>query len=71
MIFIFFVFGMASSLRGNIGYIYLMELMPKSKQTLVGTCYAVGEAMVYFIGTIYFWKISKDWYYLTMIGYAM
>ena len=31
MICIMFAFGMNSSLRINVGYIYLMELMPKNK----------------------------------------
>merc|ERR1711933_664870 len=27
--------------------------------------------MVYFIATIYFWKVSKDWYNVVFIGYIM
>lgn len=35
MIAIFFTFGFLSSFRITVGYIYLMELMPKSTQTPV------------------------------------
>ena len=27
--------------------------------------------MVYFIATIYFWKVSKDWYNIVAVGYFM
>ena len=66
-----FSFGMMASVRVNVGYVYLMELMPKNKQTLVGTLWNVGEAMIYFIATIYFWKVSKNWYFIVLVGYAM
>ena len=26
--------------------------------------------MIYFLGTIYFWKVSDYWLYFPMIGYA-
>ena len=71
MIALMFAFGMNCSIRINVGYIYLMELMPQNKQTLVGTIWNIGEAMIYFMATIYFWKISKDWYYIVLIGYFM
>ena len=71
MIFVMFCFGMTTSIRINVGYVYLMELVPENKQTLIGTCWNIGEAMVYMIGTIYFWKISKDWYFVVLIGYVM
>lgn len=71
MITIFFFFGMNASIRINVGFVYLMELMPKNKQTLAGTAWSIGEAMVYFIATIYFWKVSKDWQYIVLVGYFM
>ena len=61
MIFVLFAFGMNTSLRVNVGYIYVMELMPTRCHTLVGTIWNIGEACIYLIGTLYFWKVSKDW----------
>lgn len=55
MIFVLFSFGMNTSLRVNVGYIYLMELIPAKSQTFVGTVWNIGEACIYLIGTIYFW----------------
>ena len=28
------------------------------------------EAMIYILGTLYFWKVSKQWFYFTSIGYV-
>ena len=71
MILIIFCFGMNSSIRINVGFVYLMELMPKKKQTLAGTAWNIGEAFTYFIGTVYFWKINKNWEYISLVGYCM
>ena len=69
MIFIFFGFGAASSIRINIGYIYLMEVLPKKAQTPVTSGWNVQEAAIYVAATIYFWKISKHWQYFLLIGW--
>ena len=29
------------------------------------------EASIYLLATIYFWKISKDWFYFALIGYVL
>ena len=41
MIVLFFLFGMLSSIRLNVGYIYLMEVLPKNAQTNVTSCWSV------------------------------
>ena len=41
MILIWFLFGMASSIRIQVGYIYLTELMPKHWQTAVTTIWNI------------------------------
>ena len=71
MIAIMFFFGMNASIRVNVGFVYLMELMPKKNQTFIGTAWSIGEAMTYFIATVYFWKVSKDWYNIVALGYFM
>ena len=55
MITLYFTFGMMCSIRINVGYIYLMECLPKKAQTPVTSGWNVQEAMIYVIGTLYFW----------------
>ena len=33
------------------------------------SCWSVQEALTYVIATIYFWKISKQWFWYCSIGY--
>ena len=70
MLFTIFCFGALSSIRINVGYVYLLELMPKNRQTLYGTIWNNFECILYPLATIYFWKISKDWFYFALIGYV-
>ena len=71
MIVITFVFGLMTTFRVNIGFVYMMELMPKSKQTFYATFYNIVDGSNLLTGTIYFWFISKDWIYFTTIGFAL
>ena len=70
MIAMTFCIGLASSLRLQVGFNYLIELFPKSHQVLAGTIYCVFDGIVYMITTLYFWKIDRDWsnYYLFVFG---
>ena len=70
IIVLVFLFGMLSSVRLNVGYIYLMEVLPKKAQTNVTSCWSVQEAAIYVVATIYFWKISKQWFWYCFIGYV-
>ena len=47
-----------------------MEFNPKNVQILIGTMWGVFSAFIYFFSTIYFWKISKDWTYIVVVGYC-
>ena len=55
MISIWFLFGFLSSARMQIGYNYLMELMPKKAQTPVTSIWNIQEGMIYVFAVIYFW----------------
>lgn len=70
MICIWFTFGLLTSLRTNVGYVYLMELLPKRVQTAVTSGWNVQESVIYVLGTLYFWKISTHWIYFTSIGFV-
>mmetsp|Transcript_34047 Transcript_34047/g.42013 ORF Transcript_34047/g.42013 Transcript_34047/m.42013 type:complete len:274 (+) Transcript_34047:590-1411(+) len=69
MILMWFLVGALSSIRVNIGYVYLMELMPAKAQTLVTTIWNIQEASIYVFATLYFWKISTHWFYFVIIGF--
>ena len=70
MIILMFLFGLISSARLNVGFVYMMELMPRSKHTLVGTCWCIAEGCIYLAATIYFNKVSKDSLNFMMVGYV-
>ena len=66
-----FAQGTLTSIRINVGWIYLIEMMPKHVRTRIGTFYGSLDACVYLMATIYFWKIGKDWFYFGLIGYVL
>ena len=68
MIAIWFLFGALSSVRMNIGYVYLMEMLPEKWQTPITSIWNVQEAFIYVLATLYFWKISTHWFYFVVIG---
>jgi MFS family permease len=61
-----FLFGTASVGRCSISFLYLMELLPKAQQILVGTILQVHNSVLVVFGCIYFWKISKNWIWLEL-----
>ena len=61
MIAMTFCIGLASALRIQVGFNYLIELFPEKHRVLAGTIYCVLDGMVYMITTLYFWKIDRDW----------
>ena len=71
MIVICFLFGMATTCRLNVGFVYLMELMPKRLQGSYGSTYNTFEGTILLLGTFYFWFVSKDWFYFTLIGFGL
>jgi MFS family permease len=70
MIVLYFLFGMMSSIRISVGYVYMVEMMPKKAQTHVTSVWSVTEALVYLIATIWFWQVSKNWFWYCFIGYV-
>ena len=71
MIFITFLFGLATTIRMNVGFVYLMELIPRRSQSFYASIYNAQEASQLFIATLYFWFVSKHWIYFTLIGFAL
>ena len=71
MIFISFSFGLTSPSRLVIGWVYFLELIPKKQRTLVACIYTIIDSLVYMSITIYFWVISKHWFYIILVGYVL
>jgi MFS family permease len=53
--FIMFLFGVSSVGRTSISFLYLMEILPKAQQVLVGTILQLFSSLVSIIGCLYFW----------------
>lgn len=47
--------GLAASLRLNVGYVYLMELLPSSSQTAVTAAWCIIDSMIYLTETLVYW----------------
>lgn len=72
MIAAYAALGFNSSIRINIGWVYLMELMPKKGQALTGTIWFVFEASVVLWATLYFSQSqSRNWIYCSLVGYCL
>jgi hypothetical protein len=58
---LFFLLGLCTPGKSNIGYVYPLELVPKGWQTYVGTAlfFADGSTMIFL--SLYFRYISTDW----------
>lgn len=54
-----------------MGFSYLLEMQPTSKQTFIGTMEFISEGLVYVVVTIYFAFICKTWYYVQVPTIAL
>ena len=69
MLILIFAQGTLSTIRINIGYLWLMELLPKRHQTAIGSIWNVYESFVVMVGPLYFGYVSNKWFYLVLAGY--
>ena len=65
-----FTIGLLTSQRYTVGYIYLVEMMPESHQTMIVMCWAMWEACIGISAPLYFWKISNNWIGLFYAGFC-
>ena len=61
MIALAFLFGLVCTLRVNIGFVYMSEMMPENWQAFFGTMYNIQETVMPFFCAIYYWKITTYW----------
>lgn len=66
---VIFMQGFLTSIRMNIGFLFMMEIMPRDAQTGFGTLMSIIDASTYLLATLYFFKISKEWSYFVFVGY--
>ena len=71
MLMVMFLFGLLTTNRVNIGFIYFAEFMTKDGVQLFSTMYNIFEAMIGLEIAIYFLAISNNWVYFTLIGYTL
>lgn len=63
-----FVFGICGSGRGSIGYLYLLELMPKADKVLIGTLNFATSESLFVWSALYLKYVSKNTTDLLIIG---
>jgi MFS family permease len=66
-----FFIGVFSTVRVNIGYPYMAELVGQKYRTAYGTLWSISEGLIFIYATIYFLQISTKWIYFTLIGYCL
>ena len=55
----------------TLSYIYMIELMPKTSQVIVGTLYIILDASIFLFGTLWLWFVNNNTYHYFLIGYAI
>ena len=63
--------GMLYSIRQIMGFVYILELLPRKNRTLAVTVIYVTDALVYPSIVIYFWTISTNWFSLFLVAYCL
>lgn len=58
------VLGWAVTGKQFVGYSYLIELQPESKQVMTGSIEFMFEAVAYFSVCAFFYWVSKQWHYV-------
>ena len=60
---------MLNSCRMNIGYMYLIELIPSKNQKLIGTIFRVFDvACIVLAATFWFKYVETDWFVFVSFG---
>ena len=67
---VLFIFGFFNSIRTNISFLYMIELMPKKQQNLIGTILNCFEGCINLFATFWFMKVSTSWFGFVSIGLA-
>lgn len=63
--------GMISTARVSIGFVYMMEFIPKENHAFLCTFFMIQAPFITLLATIYFAFISKHWFWFCSIGVLM
>ena len=64
-------FGLTATTRMTIGITYMQELFPTNRQVLILVMFWCEGSLIYMACTIYFWKVSRDWFNFQLVGYIL
>jgi len=65
---VIFLWGFFNSIRTNVTFLYMMELMPTKNKAFIGTFWNCCEGLINLFATFFFMKISTNWFDFTAIG---
>ena len=65
-IILILVFGFCGAGRSTIGYLYLLELIPKRHKILVGTLLHAINSLTLVFSSLYFWFITKNYFWFLL-----
>jgi MFS family permease len=58
------LFGLCGGGRSTVGFLYLMELVPKKDKRFTGTLNVAFDSFIYTMTAFFFWFMCKDTFYL-------
>jgi MFS family permease len=62
---------MISTARVSIGFVYMMEFIPKENHAFLCTFFMIQVPFITLLATVYFVYISKHWFWFCSIGVVM
>ena len=71
MIAITFVFGLVMTIRVNIAFVYMMELLPNRLKNFYAVLCSIMDTTGIIYCALYFWFIGKNSTHLFLIGFAI
>jgi len=66
-----FIMGMMSTIRVQVGVLYLYECLTRANYHKIYTIVAILEGVFGVMGALYFKYVSKDWFYILMCGFIL
>jgi len=71
MIVCIICYGMISTCRVSIGFVYMMEFVPKKNHAILCSIFMISAPLITLLATIYFAFISKHWFWFVFVGFIM
>ena len=65
---VIFLWGFFNSIRTNVNFLFMMELMPSKDKDFIGTFWNCFEGSINLFATFYFMKVSTHWFNFVAIG---